>query len=268
MPRITRSSHVGFTLIELLVVISIIALLIALLLPALEKARESARKTVDLSNVRQHATAMNAYAADHDGRVRMGFRNTSHVNQNYWIYARADGYLLLGELYNQGYLTGREMFTSPGVTIPVDESQWWEYEYGGYAWPPEDSPNGYSRSMYCVRPGLNDSPEYLPGGSSNWSMGVYTNQPNSVFPPRLSVLSSSNALTATRFHTRKVVEGAFRGEGFNASYADGHASWFSGSQHTELLDRMPPSGPGTSAEHLRAWMLVDSDTSIEDVYGP
>jgi len=55
----------GFSLIELLVVISIIAILVALLLPALSKAKDSTITTQCLSNKRQIATGLVAYAVDH-----------------------------------------------------------------------------------------------------------------------------------------------------------------------------------------------------------
>jgi prepilin-type N-terminal cleavage/methylation domain-containing protein/prepilin-type processing-associated H-X9-DG protein len=56
----------GFTLIELLVVIAIIAILAAILFPVFAKAREKARQSSCLSNCRQFATAVLAYAADYD----------------------------------------------------------------------------------------------------------------------------------------------------------------------------------------------------------
>lgn len=56
----------AFTLIELLVVISIIAILAAILFPVFAQAKLQAKKAADLSNIKQHATAMFIYTNDSD----------------------------------------------------------------------------------------------------------------------------------------------------------------------------------------------------------
>ncbi|MEA3209348.1 MAG: hypothetical protein QOE70_2405 [Chthoniobacter sp.] len=63
------SSAPAFTLVELLVVISIIAILAGLLLPVLGRVQEGANSTKCTSNLRQIASAINAYTIDHDGRL-------------------------------------------------------------------------------------------------------------------------------------------------------------------------------------------------------
>ncbi|MEL6740435.1 MAG: prepilin-type N-terminal cleavage/methylation domain-containing protein [Planctomycetota bacterium] len=60
--------HRAFSLVELLVVIAVIALLVAVLLPVLGKARSAARTAACLSQSRQIATAVAAFAADNRGR--------------------------------------------------------------------------------------------------------------------------------------------------------------------------------------------------------
>jgi len=70
MARLTRRSRLhAFTLPELLVVIGIIALLLGILLPALARAREQARAAVCMSNQRQIALAVLAYAQENKGAL-------------------------------------------------------------------------------------------------------------------------------------------------------------------------------------------------------
>jgi prepilin-type N-terminal cleavage/methylation domain-containing protein/prepilin-type processing-associated H-X9-DG protein len=76
----------GFTLIELLVVIAIIAILAAILFPVFAKAREKARQTSCLSNARQMATAVIAYAQDYDETMVPSYVATAGVGVGYCLW--------------------------------------------------------------------------------------------------------------------------------------------------------------------------------------
>jgi prepilin-type N-terminal cleavage/methylation domain-containing protein len=65
-PRKTRRESRAFTLIELLVVISIIAILAGLLLTSMGSTQRSGDDAKCVSNLRQVAMAVNAYANDND----------------------------------------------------------------------------------------------------------------------------------------------------------------------------------------------------------
>ena len=87
----------GFTIVELLVVVSIIALLIGILLPAIGKARDKARTSNSISNLRQLATAHNAYAGDwEDSQISLNRYNISQYGNMARGYAsrRASGTLI------------------------------------------------------------------------------------------------------------------------------------------------------------------------------
>ncbi len=65
----------AFTLIELLVVIAIIAILAAILFPVFAQAKEAAKKTADLSNMKQHCTAVQLYLPDYDDTAPLWMYN-------------------------------------------------------------------------------------------------------------------------------------------------------------------------------------------------
>jgi prepilin-type N-terminal cleavage/methylation domain-containing protein/prepilin-type processing-associated H-X9-DG protein len=74
--RHRRPHSSGFTLIELLVVIAIIAILAAILFPVFAQAREKARGAACLSNMKQIGLATMMYAQDHDDYLPYGYAYT------------------------------------------------------------------------------------------------------------------------------------------------------------------------------------------------
>jgi len=68
-----RNIRKGFTLIELLVVIAIIAILAAILFPVFAQAKAAAKKTASLSNHKQNLTGMIMYASDYDDGFALTF---------------------------------------------------------------------------------------------------------------------------------------------------------------------------------------------------
>ena len=69
LPAVSGRQRRAFTLVELLVAVGIIAIMIAILLPTLARARESANRVACLSNLRQLAAAVIAYAGENKSHL-------------------------------------------------------------------------------------------------------------------------------------------------------------------------------------------------------
>ena len=127
-----KHSETGFTLIELLVVIAIIAILAAILVPAVSAALSKARTIMCLSNVKQLATAQNAYAS-----ARQGAFFGKETWRDVWLEPLADAYGDVDEL-RRCPETKVQRAVNPGR---VDETWYWgnysqpqnENHYGSYA---------------------------------------------------------------------------------------------------------------------------------------
>src|SRR4051812_34556275 len=86
MIRHRKINTAAFTLIELLVVTGIIALLIAILAPALQRARRHAINIRCASNLRQIATAFNAYLVDARGVAFWRGANVALNGMDWYVY--------------------------------------------------------------------------------------------------------------------------------------------------------------------------------------
>jgi prepilin-type N-terminal cleavage/methylation domain-containing protein len=84
----------AFTLIELLVVIAIIALLISITLPSLSRSREQSKTVVCLSNMRQIAVLVQAYAAEDRSNqpIPIHFMMLRPTGQH-WLWRTANSFM-------------------------------------------------------------------------------------------------------------------------------------------------------------------------------
>jgi len=113
----------SFTLIEILVVAAIIAVLTAMLLPALSEARESAQRVKCLSNQKQMAVAMVAYAGEYNDHFPPG---SDGMNASYTFQVATRGeWDCLGHLIETGFITDPEL-----LYCPSQREKWFTYPYG------------------------------------------------------------------------------------------------------------------------------------------
>jgi len=125
-------THRAFTLIELLVVIAIIEILAAILFPVFAKAKMAAKKTVDLSNLKQQALALQMYHGDWDD---MMVRTSTDVDSAYWTsrgYAPTANFRVYWIEWVYPYVKNEDVFRSPADNSPEDVHGFSPVHYNSY----------------------------------------------------------------------------------------------------------------------------------------
>ena len=239
----------GFTLIELLVVIAIIAILAAILFPVFAAARGKARQTVCLSNTKQLTLGMLQYNQDYDGRwidVVPGFNESPGSIAlgpdgmpsvppfgPPWSYQvneyKTKDYLL------QPFLKNKDVQLCPTLHI-VAQSSTKTYKYPIYAIN-ELAGNAADPTHFPV------APDWNPDTNAWQRVGPFGRNESAVtHPSDLLIMWEHNRwlMYCTHWPSQNPLEygtarhwDASHGEGFTASFADGHAKRFVVSQLTQ-----------------------------------
>jgi len=188
----------GFTLIELLVVIAIIAILAAILFPVFARAREKARQTSCLSNLKQIGLGILMYSQDYDEVLMPSGQYTSptilmdpNVGRNYW-------FLLI-----YPYVNNTQIFSCPSESSRAIRS-------GGETITDSDWPGGvnYTYNLRAHQVALGD-----------------VKRPSAFL---IAVDGANNYFRLRRYDentTNYVWDLTRHNDGWNGTFADGHAKW-------------------------------------------
>ena len=190
----------GFTLIELLVVIAIIAILAAILFPVFARAREKARQTSCLSNMKQVGLAVDMYCQDYDGCYPMCLYLGGTMVVTF--YHEIMPYMKNAQILQCPSEKERIGMGEIAALLPVPLA-------GGISWV------GYNGNYAIFEDGPNN-----PLTGSNHAVISQAELP---FPAETFVMGDGEIEMAPSLFNSPVV-GAHN-EGFNASFADGHAKW-------------------------------------------
>jgi prepilin-type N-terminal cleavage/methylation domain-containing protein/prepilin-type processing-associated H-X9-DG protein len=240
----------AFTLIELLVVIAIIAILAAILFPVFAQAKEAAKKASDLSNVKQHATAMMMYLDSSDDQYPLGFGTDSggtwawnfaqYVPHDYPSGAGTDPSYATRIVSSpvawsnsvQPFIKNFDMYASPGTPqvignvgkaavakTPADVS----YTFNGLLMSYSSSGVAAPASLPLLWNGIGKAK--MKGGSlANPALVCPTANQGCVYVPATSTAcATGNGSTSAMFNTSGTMW--VYAKGANFALADGHAKW-------------------------------------------
>ncbi|GJQ30088.1 MAG: hypothetical protein HBSAPP03_19720 [Phycisphaerae bacterium] len=220
-PALMIGGKRGFTLPELLVAVALAGTLIALLLPSLSNVRRGGRETVSLSNLRQHAATLAAYAGEH----RDLFPYLTDPNAT-WSVIRCES---AGIVVTARYFEAAEVWWI-GLADGYYNGNWRSPTFRSPLEPPEVTGGSYVLS--CTTYAL---PEYFTSENR-------LDPPSQLRPVTLtSVLFPSAKGVLTDGSCDNADGGTYERDTarFMAALADGHAAAFDAARHLG-----PQLGPG------------------------
>lgn len=224
-PDHRRRALGAFSLIELLTVIAIVGVLCAIIVPAVNYVRQSARESTSVSNLRQIATALNLYAAEHGGLYPISYFYQPGQGERNWV-------VLLAPYMEQKTASGesaRNIFVSPLAEIPVRDGNYnagyipSTYSLHGLICPDSSGGAVPMRQSMILRP----TEVILVGESTQRSNSTYANA--SFSNPAAFRRANSPESLDTPIPTNSDVDGVggalrYRARGFApVAFVDGHA---------------------------------------------
>jgi prepilin-type N-terminal cleavage/methylation domain-containing protein len=212
----------AFTLVELLVVIAIIALLAMLAFPAIGSMREQGRRTQCLANMKQLASIIMQYTADHNGRLLpVALGSTPSMNDRLWYM----------ELANAGLIAG-----DPKTTKDKNLPTWSGVKNCFMCCPSRDTPAAghWMGGKHAMHYSVNQNPGFY--NRANTSTGSWPTLARIARPSRTFLLAEAtthiiypNGSTRNIAYPHPKPSGKLEeGEGINLIFYDGHAEKFKG----------------------------------------
>lgn len=221
-PRRRCPYFAGFTLVELLVVIAIIAILATLLFPAIQGAIARAHTAQCLGNLRQIGAGFAGYSAENNGKLPYYSSNQPSPPYKHWadhILPFCDASAVENKGGSSGSAGNINRDTYRAVKL---------FDCPGLPNPPKNSTNGslYTRGYQYHMTGLiaeknpnnPDSLERFAEIKRPSRFIIVTDYANSAYFPGAATI---NTVDLPRFQQNPMLP---HQGGFNALYADGHAS--------------------------------------------